>query len=1472
MRRTRIFLGLLPAVLSACGSDSLPFSPDAGGASGTGGAPPSSTDGGKAPSGGEGPGEDIPVGQVDAPAGTSFLVQVLSGADDAPIAGAKVIVGAKEGVTDDTGNALFENLDAGELTVGAEVEGFIPKTSNVALEDGMNAGVTIKLLPEPPPVAFSTDEEGTVESEEVAIELPAFAFVDESGNPVTGEIEAVIAPVDPSNEEAAFLPGPLTGKTDDGEETKLESLFVAEISFEAGGQSLQLAEGVTAKIRFDLPSSLIGQVTDGTIVPAWTYDAAQGLWVEESDGLIVDDGGALKWEVEVSHFSWWMAGSPIKTTAVGVTVEDGTGAALAGLPVIAVGQNYPATDGPFFTSTNGKTCVSLKIGAVAKVGVGDVGGDLKGAVEVTAGSAESTCDSPAQEVTVTISTECTPGASQVCEDSTQKGACAYGARTCSPLGAWSTCASTVKPAPELCTGTSDEDCDGDVNEDCDCTPGDVAACYDGDASTNGVGLCKGGVKTCGADGKFSACEGQVIPSQETCTSPGDEDCDGEINEEGIGCKCKPGEEQECYSGEVKTLGVGPCSAGSQVCDADGLGFGECKGEVLPSDETCSTLDDDDCDGKVNEEGADCVCSPGSEKSCYPGDSETLDKGICKAGKQSCNTDGLAYGDCTGATTPGVEDCDAAMVDEDCDGSSNEEGANCKCVPGEKVACYTGPEKTLGIGQCAPGLKTCSQDGLSYGECMNEVVPQTETCDAELLDEDCDGAVNEDGAACACTPNATRDCYNGKDGTSGVGECHGGTQTCDKDGRAWGKECVGEVVPQTEDCDAALADEDCDGKANEEGKSCECYPGQGRSCYTGTPGTQFQGNCYPGVQHCLEDGLTWGSCADEATPGVESCTVQGDEDCDGEYNEEGEGCVCKPYDNVPCYSGPQGTAGVGRCSLGYQYCDGTGQSLSECFNETLPADAEDCKTPTDDNCNGEINEGCECKAGEVQSCYSKPEWQVFTGICKPGTQTCDEVALQWGPCVGEVTPQTEVCDDEAVDEDCDGQWNEEGTGCVCKPEDSEPCYSGDPLTAYQGLCMPGYRTCDALGQNWSACQGEILPAAEEDCGTPDDDNCNGEVNEDCPCVPGSTISCYPGPESALGNGPCVGGTSKCQDDGTGYTACEGWVLPTTETCSNDIDDDCNGVVNDGYSQSPGGGGSQTNADPTGGGSAAGGTAQTDCVCYPNSEEYCYKEYEAATNPQTMFVGVCKPGLKLCNDSGSAATECTPPTTPNLDPVTMEPTEICGNDLDDDCDYQIDEDCPCTPNDQRECFTGSAGPPLGICKAGMETCDQEGKWGPCEGQILPTQENCDSPEDEDCDGSGECKPVCAPGQMMECYNGIPSSMNVGICKGGLSTCNDQGQWGMCEGEVIHTVEDCGTQEDESCDGFPDCVCEPFQVSACYTGPEGTLGVGVCTGGTVMCSYHGAWDMECKDEVLPLPEICDNGIDEDCTGVADDGCQPK
>lgn len=85
-------------------------------------------------------------------------------------------------------------------------------------------------------------------------------------------------------------------------------------------------------------------------------------------------------------------------------------------------------------------------------------------------------------------------------------------------------------APEVCGNQRDDDCDGEVDEGCACSPGAGQGCYGGPAATRGVGACIEGRQTCGANGTFDPCVGQVLPKAEVCGNQKDDDCNGRIDD------------------------------------------------------------------------------------------------------------------------------------------------------------------------------------------------------------------------------------------------------------------------------------------------------------------------------------------------------------------------------------------------------------------------------------------------------------------------------------------------------------------------------------------------------------------------------------------------------------------------------------------------------------------------------------------------------------------------------------------------------------------------------------------------------------------------------------------------------------------------------------------------------------------------------------------------------------------------------
>jgi len=113
----------------------------------------------------------------------------------------------------------------------------------------------------------------------------------------------------------------------------------------------------------------------------------------------------------------------------------------------------------------------------------------------------------------------------------------------------------------------------------------------------------------------------------------------------------------------------------------------------------------------------------------------------------------------------------------------------------------------------------------------------------------------------------------------------------------------------------------------------------------------------------------------------------------------------------------------------------------------------------------------------------------------------------------------------------------------------------------GVCHPGTKKCAPDGLDYSPCNGEVTPGMEV-CGNGLDDDCDGQVDEECACTPGMTASCYSSAPNTRNVGACHSGTMTCLPGGSGYSSCMGEVTPIAEICSNGVDDDCNGKLDEG----------------------------------------------------------------------------------------------------------------------------------------------------------------------------------------------------------------------------------------------------------------------------------------------------------------------
>jgi hypothetical protein len=178
--------------------------------------------------------------------------------------------------------------------------------------------------------------------------------------------------------------------------------------------------------------------------------------------------------------------------------------------------------------------------------------------------------------------------------------------------------------------------------------------------------------------------------------------------------------------------------------------------------------------------------------------------------------------------------------------------------------------------------------------------------------------------------------------------------------------------------------------------------------------------------------------------------------------------------------------------------------------------------------------------------------------------------------------------------------------VCAPVGGVCCIDPDGDMHGVGVACRG-ADCDENNR-------EVNASAMEQCNGRDD-NCNRAVDESL------TRACTT---------PCGEGTQSCFN--ANWTAC---AVTTTrmEVCGNGVDDDCDGMTDEGC---------------------------TTMACTANTTRSCYPGPTG-----TAGVGRCRAGTERCASNGQSWGACTGAVVPA--------GEACANNTDDDCDGMTDEGC-------------------------------------------------------------------------------------------------------------------------------------------------------------------------------------------------------
>jgi MYXO-CTERM domain-containing protein len=1060
------------------------------------------------------------------------------------------------------------------------------------------------------------------------------------------------------------------------------------------------------------------------------------------------------------------------------------------------------------------------------------------------------------------------------------GACRRGIQQCEN-GSFGACEGAGQPGPELCNGI-DDDCDGHYEDneaadllgnpdsfvglDCGACPDMKFACIVDETVVDPLVDIP---LTADVPGAYRLeCEGTAAQPEE-CNG-NDDNCNG-VPDDGIPPVVCGG----CSGPECAAPDAGECETGLSYCLS--AAWSPCYGSIGPVVEVCDGLDND-CNGTVDDGlsmvGQICQTATGS---CSAGVWECwTDLGTFETAMHCCDAQILADEDeCVPPTVASMEVCDG--IDNNCNGEIDEN------IPGVGLPCG------IAIGECAPGITQCVQDGEgNWGvECIGATAPTEEICDG--LDNNCDGAIDNEippRGECCNAPGWMTDVALQAEYPNCIGVCNMGQEICVNG--VW--QCNA-IVPAPEICDGL--DNDCDGLVDEN-LDVEC-PIEGSVCIEGQcaePCSVGEYSC-PGGKDCVqvpqEDNqwLCLSNLCDPSSADALPC-VFNDYYCSDGFSPPcrcdilSKSCVDRCYGRQCAEGSMCVVKDLGRCHPTSKGCTVTGCGAEQvCVDMGASCTEEPCQECVADPCAGKTcDDGQYCNASGdcVGTCVD---------VKCPGGSGCREGKCVSDPCAGVVCEVGVLCN--PANGRCDGSLPNPCRGMSC--DFFEVCKDGACVFSecWNIQCPPGsecregscYLPRNAITDDTDSSEDtDSVEDTSDDTGdVVDTDNTGGDT----------AVSDYKGLTDVLVTG--AGGCLCSGAPGSPVTSGHGWVamlgllslfllrrriaLPLliggaaflALGCQvepyrfNDGTDDpsTSGIDTSSAGSDSGGGDTET----------GGGTdedTETDTVtplCTFGAAGPCAGGQRCCltSNEVAICVDVTKsPGhCGACNNACSfpnAAATC------SESQCRIAGCESFYQDLDSDDDNGCEYFCQPTVSPD----------------AGADHCD--GKDNDCDGEI---DEDVDF--DNDPLNCAECGNICRFNHAQAlCAEG---SCVMGDCDPDWHDINNDPSDGceyFCVGDP--DAEETCNFKDDNCDGLVDNelsgIALPGTGEPCY--PSGTLGCelvgdayvcqGICRAGTTVCSPTSG-TIVCSGFVIAQKEVCDadgnaccDGLDNNCNGIVDEG----
>ncbi|MCO4761096.1 MAG: hypothetical protein KC502_06300, partial [Myxococcales bacterium] len=926
--------------------------------------------------------------------------------------------------------------------------------------------------------------------------------------------------------------------------------------------------------------------------------------------------------------------------------------------------------------------------------------------------------------------------------------------------------------------------------------------------------------------------------------------------------------------------------GNDCNDADASVY---KGKAA---EVCDNKDDD-CNG-VTDNGCDDDKDGHCDAKLVMGNPLST---LCSKGTGDCD-------DFNFDVHPGATEVCNNKIDDDCDGSQNDENAagcldfyfdadndgfgisakKCLCTvsgffrakvagdcgdnntaikPGATEACDNVDNDCNNVvdDENATGCKTyyLDNDGDGYGLALGKCLCKTANNYTATKKDDCNDSVK------AVNPGQTEFCNDIDDNCNGAID-----EACNKDGDDYcdsSKKTVGfpnvckkgggdcnDNDPNVSQSGAEIcddADNDCDGSTDE-----GCDDDNDDHCdanlkIVGTPKT-----CLKGGNDCNDSVVGINPSA------AEVCGNTVDENCNGSYNDVGAtGCTNYYIDKDSDTYGKNGTLPKCMCIKAGDYtatksgdCDDANYLINNGVAELCDGKDNDCDGKTDEGCDDDLDGYCDSGMTTIGT----------PAVCLKGGGDCNDLVKAINPAA------QEICGN-SVDENCDNSLNSnDAASCTTYYYDGDG--DGFGVSVSKCLCTPegGFKATKA--GDCDDTKTTINPAAKEVCGDGLDNNCNGTVNE---VNATNCIKFYKdGDKDGFG-----GTTSQCQ------CVAEGEFLATTSGDCDDtnntvkpggkeicdaIDNNCNSKTDEGCDDDGDGHCDfQMQITPTA--TCIKSTPKCDGVTLNN---ICYqafpilKTYSSSQTACKALGGTLTPINSLQENSTvrSAVTKACGSTAVawiGADDLALEGVIKwqAGNAFN-YANWAGGSANNTATNDALQMLANGTwsmtAPGVSscyVCKLGKvnngsgDDCDDTNKLiSPSATEVCDDKDNnCDGVKDDKCDSDGD-------GYCNKTATVIGSPL---VCNKGTGDCDDSnntvfpGKTEMCDG----ADNDCDGQLDEGCDTDGDDYC--------------TTAMAV-VGTPAVCPKGGGDCLDSNKAVNPgATEVCGDSLDNNCAGGVDEIC---